>query len=75
MQKTIFVKVKPSQTQEEIIQQDNQNFIIRLKQKPEGGKANLALIKLLAKHFNISTLQIKIIKGKPSKNKLLKLNI
>lgn len=75
MRKILYLKVKPSQNQDEIIKLDEQNFIIRLKQKPEGGKANLALIKLLAKYFSISSSQIKIIKGKTSKNKIVALDI
>lgn len=35
------------------------------------GKANVALIKFLAKHFNISKSKIDIVKGLKNKNKIV----
>lgn len=41
---------------------------------PEDGKANEALIKLLAKHYKVAQSSIKIIKGLTNRNKLLVLD-
>ncbi len=40
---------------------------------PEKGKANKALIKLLAKEWHVSKSSIEIIRGETDKNKVLKL--
>lgn len=49
-------------------------YNIDIATKPIKGKANEALIKLLAKHFKTSKSQISIVKGQKSKNKLIEIN-
>jgi uncharacterized protein (TIGR00251 family) len=41
---------------------------------PVDGKANAALIKFLAQHFNINTSRIDIIKGLKSRNKVVNID-
>ena len=41
---------------------------------PVDGKANQALIKFLAKHYNVSKSSIEIIKGEKSRNKIIEIN-
>lgn len=41
--------------------------------KPENGKANLELIKKLAKHFNVSSSNVKIISGFKSRRKIVEI--
>lgn len=41
---------------------------------PQNGKANKALVGLLAKHLNLKKSQLSIIKGEKSKDKLIKIN-
>ncbi len=48
---------------------------VSLKSRPKGGKANLELIQKLADHFGISKDGIRIISGRPSKKKLVEINI
>ena len=45
----------------------------RLKSKPEGGRANEELIKLLAKKLDVSTDDIKLLRGATSRNKMIKI--
>lgn len=40
-------------------------------QAPEGGKANAALIKLLAKEWKVAKSAIQVIQGQTSRNKVL----
>lgn len=47
----------------------------RLKSKPEGGKANEELIKLMSKALGISTDYFKILRGATSRNKMIKIDI
>lgn len=69
----IAVKIKPQSSQEKIKVINKNNLIVWLKNPPVDNKANLALIKLLAKHFKTNKSSINIIKGQKSKNKLIKI--
>jgi hypothetical protein len=40
---------------------------------PANGKANKALIELLAKHFNVKKSSVKIIKGEKSREKVVEI--
>ncbi len=46
---------------------------VYVKQLAREGKANEAVIKLLAKHFNVSKSAIKIVSGLKSKNKIVEI--
>lgn len=69
----IKVKVKPNSSKEEIEKSDENNYEVYVNAKAEKGKANLALIKILAKHFNIPTSKIKIKRGVSSHNKIIEI--
>jgi len=52
----------------------NRNKItIGLTSKPENGKANLELIKKVAKHFNVSSSQVRIVSGFKSRRKIVEI--
>jgi uncharacterized protein (TIGR00251 family) len=44
---------------------------VKLKSKPVGGKANLELLKLVARHYGVSTRNVRLVKGAKSKDKLV----
>ena len=46
---------------------------IGLTSKPEKGKANLELIKKLAKHFKVPSSQIRIVSGLKSRRKIVEI--
>ena len=50
---------------------DQNKIIIGIRSPHEKNKANLELIKKLAKHFDISSSQIRIISGFKSKRKIV----
>jgi len=66
----INIHVKPGKKQNklEIIEGV---YFVELKERAEKGKANLALIKFLAKHFNIPTSDITIVSGFASRKKIV----
>ena len=66
----IRVKVKPNSRIEEV-SQEGDSFIVKVKEPPKEGKANRAVIKLLAEHFGVSQSQVKICSGFRSKNKVV----
>ena len=66
----IQVKVKPNSKTEEV-SQEGDSFIIKVKEPPKEGKANQAVIKLLAEHFGVPKSQVRILSGFRSRNKLI----
>ncbi|MFP4403057.1 MAG: DUF167 domain-containing protein [Candidatus Woesearchaeota archaeon] len=51
--------------------QNGNELKVHLTKLPIDGKANCELIKLLSNYFSVKKNQIKIIKGKKSKNKII----
>jgi uncharacterized protein (TIGR00251 family) len=68
----ISIKVIPGAKKQEV-QQENSDFKVYLKSRPEKGQANEELINLLASHFNVPKTSVKIIKGAYSRNKLIEI--
>ena len=68
----VQVKVKPNSKTEELVQEGD-SFIARVKVPPKEGKANQAVIKLLAQHFGISLSQVRITSGFNSRNKVIEI--
>ncbi|AWD33150.1 Putative conserved hypothetical protein [Candidatus Fokinia solitaria] len=74
----IEVKVIVNASKNEVVgfEQDlfgNKTLKIKVNAVPQNGKANDALIRLLATYFNISKGDITIIKGITSRTKLIKI--
>ncbi len=66
--KIIDIKVIPNARKHEIIPENNR-LKVKVNAPATDGKANKAVIKLLAAHFNVKERQITIIKGKKSRKK------
>jgi len=66
----IQVKVKPSSKTEEI-SREGDSFIVKVKEPPKEGKANQAVIKLLAEHFGVPQSQVRILSGFRNRNKVI----
>lgn len=70
----LFVRVKAGEKIAKIAQIDENHFEVSVKQLPQDGKANEAVIKTIAKHLKVVQNQIKITHGAKSKNKTLMVN-
>jgi len=68
----IKIKVKPNSSEQKI-EESNEIFHVTLKRSAEHNKANVELINLLAKYFNTPVTNIKILRGKTSRNKILEI--
>jgi len=68
----IKAKVFPNSKKEEIFKKSEDSFEIRVKEKPERGEANKAVIGLLSFFLKIPKGKIRIIKGFKQRNKILK---
>lgn len=66
----IQVKVRPNSRNEEISQQGD-GFTVKVKEPPREGKANQAVIKLLAKHFGVPQSRVRILSGFSSREKVI----
>ncbi len=68
----IFVSAKPGSKKQYIKKIDETHFIVAVKETPEHGKANEALIKALSRYFGVGISNIEIISGHTSRRKILK---
>jgi len=66
----IRVRVKVN-SKIEGVNQEGDNFIVRVKEAPREGRANQAIIKSLAKHFEVSKSQVRILSGFKNRNKIV----
>lgn len=69
LQSHIKVKVLPKSSRNQIIGREGDLFKVKLTSPPVEGKANKALIELLAKRLGIAKKRIEIISGKRSRLK------
>ncbi|MDD2696961.1 MAG: DUF167 domain-containing protein [Candidatus Pacebacteria bacterium] len=69
----IFVRVKPKAKEEKVEKIDDINFKVSVKQVPEKGRANSAVIRALAGYFGISQSSIQIVSGSNSKLKIIEI--
>lgn len=70
----IHVNIRPGK-RENSIKVENGVYFVEIRERAEKGKANIALIRLLAKHFNVSSADIKILQGLTSHKKLVEVLI
>lgn len=70
----IQIKVIPRSSKNQIIKQPDGSLRIKLTAAPVNGKANNALIELLAEHFDVSKSKIKIVRGQTSKTKRVEIS-
>ncbi len=70
----MFIKVKvfPDSKKEGIVRKSEDSFEIRVKEKPERGEANDAVMDSLSSFLKIPRKKIRIIKGFRQRNKILK---
>jgi uncharacterized protein len=66
----LSIKVRPNSGESRF---DAEKNIAYLKSSPEKNKANIELIKLIARHFHVSSSKIRILQGKTSKNKKIEI--
>lgn len=70
MKYLISVKLK---AKTERVEETESGFIVHINAPPEKGKANEAIIRLLARYFNVPRSRIRIIRGRTSRMKLVEI--
>jgi uncharacterized protein (TIGR00251 family) len=74
VQTRIRVKVLPRSSRNQVIGKEGDVFKVKLTSPPVEGKANKALIELLAKRLRIAKGRIEIISGKSSRLKTVRIS-
>ena len=69
----LSVRVKPNAKQEKIEKVNDGHFLIWVKEKPQEGKANKAVIKVLSEYFGVPQSEVVLLKGKTSKDKIFEI--
>ncbi len=69
----IFIKARVGARREKIEKTDHSHFSVWVREKPEKGRANQAIINLLADYFKVSKSKVRIISGFGSRNKLFEI--
>ena len=68
----IGVKVMPHSPKEEMTKQGDV-YIVRIREAPVEGKANEAVIRLVAERFRVPKSDVKIVSGLTSRNKIMEI--
>jgi len=55
----------------DFVKVEGNKVVVGLTSKPVGGKANLELVKKLAKYFKVPSSQVKIVSGLKSRRKII----
>ncbi len=64
------VKAKPGSKVEYVKEIEKDLYEVRVKEPPEGGKANERIRELLADHFKVSKSKVRLLKGFTSSSKI-----
>lgn len=71
----VSATIKPnSKHREGVVEAEDGSLVVYTKAPAVEGRANLAAIELLAKHFGVSKSQVELIRGHASKHKVFKIN-
>ena len=70
----IIIKAKPGAKEDKIEKVDEANYTVYVKAPPRDGKANAAIITLLARHFDVSQSLVEIISGHMARIKVIEIN-
>lgn len=69
----IFIYAKTNMHENSVEKIDENHFRVSTKEKPIKGKANLAIIKILANYFDIPKNNVVIVSGLRSKIKIIEI--
>ena len=69
----INIKAKPAAWEEKVERIDENNFVVTVKEPPVEGRANVAIIKVLADYFQIAPSQVRLVSGFASRQKVFEI--
>jgi len=69
----IFIRAYPNANKERIEKIDENHYSVWVKEPPVKGKANQAIINVLAEYFKIAPSRVKIVSGYASRQKTIEI--
>lgn len=69
----IKVKVTTESKKDEIVKKSEDSFLVKVKEKAEGGMANQKVKQILASYFKVTEGKIRLIKGGKRSNKIFEI--
>ena len=69
----IFVKAHPKSKKIEVLQKDASHYEVWIREAPDKGKANAAVIEALSDHLDVARSRISVSSGLASRNKIIEI--
>ena len=69
----VSIIVKPGSSKGPLVVPSDDGLVVYLREKAHDGEANTALVKVLAKHFDVSKSQVVIKRGQKSHQKVVEI--
>ncbi len=69
----IFIKAKPGAREDVVEKIDEIHFIVSVKEPPREGRANRAIMQVLADYFNIASSRVRLVSGFSSREKIVEI--
>jgi len=70
----IFVKAHPKSKKVQVLQKDADHYEVWVREAPDKGKANQAIIEALSDHLDVPRSRLSISSGHSSRNKVILIN-
>lgn len=69
----IFVTVKPRAKENAVAKIDGTHFVVSVTEPPIEGRANRAILEMVATHFDVSPSRVMIVSGHTSRQKAIEI--
>ena len=68
-----FIQVKPKSSIARVEQKNEKELTVWVKEVPEDGKANDAVVRAIAEHFIVAPSRVKILRGASGRKKVVEI--
>ncbi|MEK7459979.1 MAG: DUF167 domain-containing protein [Patescibacteria group bacterium] len=68
-----FIQVKPKSSIARIEQKNEKELTVWVREAPEDGKANNAVVRSVAEHFDVAPSRVKILRGASGRKKVVEI--
>ena len=70
----VFVKAHPKASKVQVVAKDVDHYEVWVREAPEKGKANQAVIEALSAHLGVARSRLTVTSGHASRNKVIEIN-
>lgn len=68
-----FIQVKPKSSTLRVEQKNEKELTVWVREVPEDGKANDAVVRAIAEHFTVAPSRVKILRGASGRKKVVEI--